>query len=236
MVTGVHEEVTYCSPGMSSSKQKKFSSASQLHFAVKTPPQQSKQIIFLASQRLANKSTSASFKSDIQRTSMLPKSLATTMPTFDGKSEKFELFEENCQTSFKINNQPIEDNRINYFQSFMRGDALQTFKNINGSTQENLIDIRDFLEVFRMKYVKPQSMAMAKHNFHKFVFDPANQKLINFLHERKELPENAFELAAHAIIELFIYAEMPPNLKKSRNQIRLENGKHEQIVAHFEKE
>ena len=59
------------------------------------------------------------------------------MPTFDKKTEKFELFEDLFQTSLKIHNQLTEDDRIKYFHSLMKGDALQTFKNINGPTREN---------------------------------------------------------------------------------------------------
>ena len=63
------------------------------------------------------------------------------MPTLDGKSEKFELFEDLFQTGLKIHNQLTEDDRINYFHSLMREDALQTFKNINGPTREKLGEI-----------------------------------------------------------------------------------------------
>ena len=155
------------------------------------------------------------------------------MPTFDGKSEKFELFEDLFQTSLKLHNQLTEDDRINYFHSIMRGDALQTFKNNNGPTRENLEEI---LAVFRRKYVKPQSMATAKHKFQKLVFNPANQKLVDFLDELQKLAEDAFGIAAHAIIEEFIYAKMQPHLKKSINQAHLENGTYEQIVTHLERE
>ena len=113
----------------------------------------------------------------------------------------------------------------------MRGDALQTFKNINGPTRENLGEI---LTVFRRKYVKPQSMATAKHKFQKLVFNPANQKLVEFLDELQRLAKDAFGTAAHAIIEQFIYAKMPAHLKKSINQAHLENGTYEQIVTHLE--
>ena len=82
------------------------------------------------------------------------------MPTFVGKTEKFEDFEDLFQMRLKVHNQLIEDDRINYFHSLMRGDALQTFKNINGPTREILQEI---LAVFRRKYVKPQLMATAKH-------------------------------------------------------------------------
>ena len=115
----------------------------------------------------------------------------------------------------------------------MRGDALQTFKNINGTTRENLVEI---LVVFRRKYVKPQSMATAKHKLQKLVFNPANQKLVDFLDELQKLAKESFGIAAHAIIDPFIYAKMSPHVKKSISQAHLENGTYEQIVTHLERE
>ena len=103
----------------------------------------------------------------------------------------------------------------------MRGDALQTFKNINGPTRENLGEI---LAVFQRKYVKLQSMAKAKHKFLKLVFNPANHKLLDFLEELQKLAKDEFGIAAHAIIEQFKYAKLPPHLNKSINQAHLENG------------
>ena len=114
----------------------------------------------------------------------------------------------------------------------MRGDALQTFKNNNGPNRENLAEN---LAVFRRKYVKPQSIATAKHKFQKLVFNPASQKLVDFPDELQRLAKDAFGIAAHAIIEQFIYAKMPPHLKKSINQAHLEIGTYELIVTHLEK-
>ena len=233
-MTGLHEEVTYCSPSTSSGKQKKNHSTSQPQFrSENTPATVEADQILLALQQLANNNNIANFHNNINRISKLPKSLTTTMPTFDGKTEKFELFEDFFQTSLKIHNQSTEDDRINYFHSLMRGDALQTFNNISGPTRENLGEI---LAVFRRKYVTPQSMATAKHKFQKLVFNPANQKLVDFLDELQKLAKDAFGIAAHAIIEQFIYAKMPPQLKKSINQAHLENGTYEQIVTHLERE
>ena len=233
-LTGVHEEVTYCPPSTSSGKQKKNRSTSQSQFrSENTPATIEADHILLALQQLAYNNNAANFQNNINRISKLPKSLTTTMPTFDGKPEKFELFEDLFQTSLKIHNQLTEDDRINYFHSLMRGDALQTFKNINGPTRENLEEI---LAVFRRKFIKPQSMATAKHKFQKLVFNPANQKLVDFLDELQKLAKDAFRIAAYAIIEQFIYAKMPPHLKKSKNQAHLENGTYEQIVTHLERE
>ena len=115
----------------------------------------------------------------------------------------------------------------------MRGDRLQTFKNMSSRNRENLTEI---LTVFRRKYVKPQSMATAKHKFQQLVFNPVNQKLIHFMDELQKLAKYAFGVAAQAIIDQFIYAKMPPHLKKSINQAHLENGTYEQIVTHLERE
>ena len=79
-------------------------------------------------------------------------------------------------------------------------------------------------------------MATAKHKFQKLVFNPANQKLVDFLDELQKLAKGAFGIATPAIIEQFTYAKMPPHLKKSINQAHLENGTYEQIVTHLEKE
>ena len=79
-------------------------------------------------------------------------------------------------------------------------------------------------------------MATAKPKFQRLVFNPANQKLIDFLDELQKLAKDASGAAAQAIIEQFIYAKMPPHLKISINQAHLENGTYEQIVSHLEKE
>ena len=50
------------------------------------------------------------------------------------------------------------------------------------------------------------------------------------------MAKNAFGVAVQAIIDQFVYAKMPPHLKKSINQAHLENGTYEQIATHLEKE
>ena len=79
-------------------------------------------------------------------------------------------------------------------------------------------------------------MATAKHKLEKLVFNPANQKLVDFLDELQKLAKAAFGIAARVIVEQFIYAKMPSHLKKSINQAHLENGTYEQIVTHLERE
>ena len=93
----------------------------------------------------------------------------------------------------------------------MRGDALQTFKNITSFNKENLGEI---LTVFRRKTVKLQSLASTKHKFQRLVFNPANQNSKDFVDELQKLAKFTFAVATQAIIEHFIYANMPPHLMK----------------------
>ena len=174
MVTAVQEEIPYCSSGISSGKQKKARTTSQPQFrSENTPATIEADQILLALQQLAKSSNFANVNNNSNRISKLPKSFTTTMPNFYGKSEKFELFEDLFKTSLKIHNQLIEEDKINYFHSLIRGDALQTFKNNSSRNRENLAEI---LTVVRRKYVKPQSMATAKNKFQQLVFNPANHK------------------------------------------------------------
>ena len=48
---------------------------------------------------------------------------------------------------------------------------------------------------------------------------------MDFLNELQKLAEDAFGVAAQAIIEQFIYAKMPPHLKKYINQAHLEKAR-----------
>ena len=108
--TEVHEEVTYSSPSTSSGKQKKNRSTSQPQFCTEnTPATIEADQILLALQQLANSNNSAKFHNNINGISKLPKTQTTTVPTFDGKAKKFEMFEDLFQTSLKIHNQLTED-------------------------------------------------------------------------------------------------------------------------------
>ena len=68
----------------------------------------------------------------------------TTPMTFDGKSEKFELFEDLFHTMIKMQPAMTEQMKINHFHSLLRKGALQTFRNtnsINGQTLEDVLVI-----------------------------------------------------------------------------------------------
>ena len=153
--------------------------------------------------------------------------------TFDGKSEKFELFEDLFHTMIKMQPEMTEQMKINHFHSLLRKNALQTFRNISSSNRQTLEDV---LVIFRRKYVKPESQVTAKHKWHRLVFDPNTMKLPDFLEELNQGAEKAFGDNAQKMIDSLLYAKLPPKLKRSVNMARLENGSNDEIVAHLERE
>ena len=164
---------------------------------------------------------------------LMVRPVSSTTLTFDGKSEKFELFEDLFHTMIKMQPDMTEAMKINHFHSLLRKNALQTFRNINTANRQTLEDI---LAVFRRKYVKPESQATAKHKWHRLVFDPNTMKLPDFLEELNQGAEKAFGENAQAMIDSLLYAKLPPKLKRSVNMARLENATYEEIVTHLERE
>ena len=164
---------------------------------------------------------------------LMVRPVSTTTLTFDGKSEKFELFKDLFHTMIKMQPDMTETMKINHFHSFLRKNASQIFRNINTANRQTLEDI---LAVFRRKYVKPESQASAKHKWHRLLFDPNTMKLPDFLDELNRGAEKAFGKNAQAMIDNLLYAKLPPKLKRSVNMARLENATYEEIVTLSERE
>ena len=181
--------------------------------------------------RLADVLTTMQNRTTAQQLTIRPVN-SNTM-TFDGKSEKFELFEDLFHTMIKMQPEMTEQMKINHFHSLLRKNALQTFRNISSNNRQTLEDV---LVIFRRKYVKPESQATAKHIWHRLVFDPNTMKLPDFLEELNQGAEKAFGDHAQRMIDSLLYAKLPPKLKRSVNMARLENGSYDEIVAHLERE
>ena len=161
------------------------------------------------------------------------KPVSTNTLIFDGKNEKFELFEDLFHTMLKMQPEMTEAMKINHFHAHLRKEALQTFRNISTKNKKTLDDV---LIVFRRKYVKPESQVTAKHKWHKLTFDPNTKSLPDFVEELNECAEKAFGDNAQHMIDNLPYAKLPPNLKRSLNLAYLENGTYDQIVTHLERE
>ena len=69
------------------------------------------------------------------------KPVSTNTLIFDGKNEKFELFEDLFHTMLKMQPEMTEAMKIKHFQAHLRKEALQTFRNISASNKRTLDDV-----------------------------------------------------------------------------------------------
>ena len=147
----------------------------------------------------------------------LPKSLTTTMLNFDGKSERFNLFEDLFQTSLKTQNQLTEEDN-NYLHSHTWRCAANLQKQQQPERRKR----------GRNSYCVPSEIRETPDNgYGKTQISTTNlqtsgPKLIDFLDKLQKLTKDAFGVAAQAIFEQFIRAKMPSHLKNSINQANLE--------------
>ena len=163
----------------------------------------------------------------------MPKALTASLPTFDGKSEKFELFEDLFRNNIKMYPHLTEIQKNNYFHSLLRGDALQAFRNIEDSKKDSLNEI---MAVFKRRFGDYLSMAKARCEWDALKFDPSTQKLHEFLDVLQKTAKEAFGSQAQQFIDKAIYAKMPDHVQKILNRAYLEDKPYNDIVLHLERE
>ena len=163
----------------------------------------------------------------------MPKALTASLPFFDGKSEKFELFEDLFRNNTKMYPHLTEIQKINYFHSLLRGDALQAFCNIEDSKKDSLDEI---MTIFKRRFGDYLSMAKARCEWDALKFDPSTQNLHEFLDVLQKTAKEAFGSEAQQFIDKAIYAKMPDHVQKILNRAYLEDKPYNDIVLHLERE
>ena len=163
----------------------------------------------------------------------MPKALTASLPTFDRKSEKFELFEDLFRNNIKMYPHLTELQKINYFHSLLTGDALQAFCNIEDSKKDSLDEI---MSIFKRRFGDYLSMAKARCEWDALKFDPSTQKLHEFPDVLQKTAKEAFGSEAQQFIDKAIYAKMPDHVKKILNRAYLEDKPYNDIVLHLERE
>ena len=71
----------------------------------------------------------------------MPKALTASLPLFNGKPENFELFEDLFRNNIKMYPHLTEIQKINYFHSLLRGNALQAYCNLDDTKKDNLEEV-----------------------------------------------------------------------------------------------
>ena len=126
-----------------------------------------------------------------------------------------------------------EIQKINYFHSLLRGNALQAYCTLDDTKKDNLEEV---ITAFKRRFGDFQSSAKARCEWDALHFDPTKQKLHEFLDTLQKTAKEAFGSEAQRFIDKAIYAKMPDHVKKILNRAYLEDKPYNDIVSHLERE
>ena len=160
-----------------------------------------------------------------------PKALTASLPTFDGKTEKFDIFEYLFRNNIKMYSH-LTELQNEHFYSLLRGDALQALCNIEEAKKDSLEEI---MTIFKRRFGDYLSMAKAGCEWDALRFDPSTQKLHEFLDVLQKTAKEAFESEAQQLVDKTIYAKMLDHVKKILNRAYPEDKLYNDIVLHLEK-
>ena len=163
----------------------------------------------------------------------MPKALTASLPTFDGKSEKFELFEDLFRNNIKMYPHLTELQKINYFHSLLREDALQAFCNIEDSKKYSLDEI---MTIFKRRFGDYLSMAKARCEWDALKFDPSTQKLNEFLDVLQKTAKRSLWIRGAAVHRQGYIRQNARPCQKKLNRAYLEDKSYNDIVLHLERE
>ena len=129
---------------------------------------------------------------------------------FDGKSENFEFFEDLFRNNIKMYPHTTEVQKITYFHSLLRGNALQACFYLEDVKKDNLEEVST---AFERHFGDFQLSAKARCVWDSLHFDPTQQKLHEFLDVSQKTAKEAFGKGAQKFIDKAIYAKMPDHVK-----------------------
>ena len=129
------------------------------------------------------------------------------MPLFHGNREKLNEFEHLLSNHLHLHlNNITEEQKLNYFQSLLRDEAIE-FWQILGITTETTL--KCVLDAFREEYAKDDLKEVSKFTFDQMRFHPTVDSFTNLLSNFKKTAKQAFGDKTNEIAETFLFPKLP---------------------------
>ena len=150
--------------------------------------------------------------------------IQTQVPLFKGNREKYNEFEHLLLNHLRPHAHKLtEEQKLNYFQSLLRDDAIEFWQTLKITTETTL---RDILAAFKKEYAKEELTEVSKLKFDQLRYDPTTESFSTFLANYKKVAKQAYGDKAQEIVQTFLFAKLPIQL-----QNELANaGKHDASI------
>ena len=150
-----------------------------------------------------------------------PKILHTQVPLFRGNREKYNEFEHLLLNHLRPHQHKLsEEQKLTYFQSLLRDDAIEFWQSLKMSSQTTLAQV---LRYFKKEYAKEDLKEVAKYKFDQMRYDPTAETFNDFLNKFKKVAKQAFGDKSSDITETFLFAKLPVQMQ---NELAMA-GKHD---------
>ena len=148
----------------------------------------------------------------IKSTTTNTKLLQTHVPNFRGQKDKFVEIEHLLLNHLSpLANKITEENKLHFFQSLLRDEALEYWQSIQITP---LTTLKDVLDLFRKEFAKEDLKEVARYKWDQARYDPTTETFSHFLKNLKKNAKQAFGDEADKIIKMFLFGKLPVEIQE----------------------
>ena len=140
------------------------------------------------------------------------KLLQTHVPNFRGQKDKFVEFEHLLLNHLRpLANKISEENKLHFFQSLLRDEAIEYWQSIHFTPVTTL---KDVLDLFRKEFAKEDLKEVALYKWDQARYDPTTETFGDFLKNLKKTAKQAFGNVADNVIKMFLVGKLPVEIQQ----------------------
>ena len=159
------------------------------------------------------------------------KLLQTHVSNFRGTKDKYNEFEHLLLNHFRpIANKITEEDKIRFFQSLLRDEAIDFWQTITISPTTTLHDV---LQLFRKEFAKEDMREVARYKWNEAKYDPTTQTFGDFLKDLKKIAKQAYGDEADKCIKMFLFGKLPVEIQQELTMANKEDSSPEAIKTYL---
>ena len=166
----------------------------------------------------------------IKSTATNTKLLQTHVPNFRGQKDKFVEFEHLLLNHLSpLANKITEENKLHFFQSLLRDEAIEYWQSIQITP---LTTLKDVLDLFRKEFAK-EDLKVDRYKWDQARYDPTTETFSDFLKNLKKTAKQAFGDEADKIIKMFLFGKLPVEIQQELTMANKEESSPEEIKSYL---
>ena len=167
----------------------------------------------------------------IKSTTTNTKLLQTHVPNFRGQKDKFVEFEHLLLNHLSpLANKITEENKLHFFQSLLRDEAIEYWQSIQITP---LTTLKDVLDQFRKEFAKEDLKEVARYKWDQARYDPTTETFSDFLRNLKKTAKQAFGDEADKIIKMFLFGKLPVEIQQELTMANKEESSPDEIKTYL---